>query len=469
MPAKRIVILGAGPAGLSAASFFVSKGHEVHVFDRGKIEEKFFSATGSFEDVDFRAGGLGGSTSFWGGQLVRVNFQDIDNWLKFETISAKQIEVLENHTDCILEELGIEIPRGNNFQCHHSIDYTSNCKDIKKPKMTGSRILNEKNLVEIYAHTINNPLFKYFEGVSGVKFTLDSSEKVLLMSSGELIRMESSIVILACGTIENTALLIRSSEAIQELCHQNLGKYLQDHPHGNALRIEKFGGPFNSRRKLLKKCELHEKLKAEFCYKDSNDFYRSAVVEFHPFSYQRSFAKEIASTLSQFDMQAIVETLRRFAKTSLSKILGKEFIIPFADIWVQYEQSRNPCSKIIFEGKVQYSWMLHQEDLDFVNGLISDVEKWLSNLGFEVSRQRRFNNVYELSEWSSEACHPSGTIPIGRDSESGVANFSGKIYAIPNAYVVGAALFPTSGWFNPTLLIMAHSRMVAESICQKID
>ena len=70
----------------------------------------------------------------------------------------------------------------------------------------------------------------------------------------------------------------------------------------------------------------------------------------------------------------------------------------------------------------------------------------------------------KLKWWGDDSCHPSGTIPVGMNEKNSVVDYFGKVHAIPNTNLLGACLFPTSGWFNPTLLIMAYSRLIVRKL-----
>ena len=148
-------------------------------------------------------------------------------------------------------------------------------------------------------------------------------------------------------------------------------------------------------------------------------------------------------------------------------LLKREIVIEFADVWIQYEQSRNVSSRILVDSEIRHEWTQNEDDLCFVNNFIEEVDAFLTNQGFTVFDKINFQNVAELNEWSSEAYHPSGTIPLGSIAERGIANLAGVVHALPNTYLVGSGLFPTGGWFNPTLVIMAMSRAVAKEFVHR--
>jgi choline dehydrogenase-like flavoprotein len=53
------------------------------------------------------------------------------------------------------------------------------------------------------------------------------------------------------------------------------------------------------------------------------------------------------------------------------------------------------------------------------------------------------------------------------DPKQGVTDRWGRVHGLSNLYVAGSSLFPTSGWANPTLPIIALSLRTAEHIAER--
>jgi choline dehydrogenase-like flavoprotein len=60
--------------------------------------------------------------------------------------------------------------------------------------------------------------------------------------------------------------------------------------------------------------------------------------------------------------------------------------------------------------------------------------------------------------------HHIGTARMGRDATKGVVDANCRIFDIPNLYVAGSAIFPTSGQANPTLTIVALAIRLARHL-----
>ena len=60
--------------------------------------------------------------------------------------------------------------------------------------------------------------------------------------------------------------------------------------------------------------------------------------------------------------------------------------------------------------------------------------------------------------------HHMGTTPMHRDPACGVVDENSRVHGIGNLFVAGSSVFPTSGYVNPTLTIVALAIRLAEHI-----
>jgi choline dehydrogenase-like flavoprotein len=96
-----------------------------------------------------------------------------------------------------------------------------------------------------------------------------------------------------------------------------------------------------------------------------------------------------------------------------------------------------------------------QETLERLRDCLSE---WLrtARLGrLQVTKGRRpdFN-----------AHHHAGTTRMGLDSRAGVVDPQGRVFGLENLYLAGASIFPTAGYANPTLTIVATALRLASHV-----
>ena len=56
------------------------------------------------------------------------------------------------------------------------------------------------------------------------------------------------------------------------------------------------------------------------------------------------------------------------------------------------------------------------------------------------------------------------TTRMADDPARGVTDGWGRVHDVPNLFIAGSSLFPTSGWANPTLTILALALRTADRI-----
>ena len=57
-----------------------------------------------------------------------------------------------------------------------------------------------------------------------------------------------------------------------------------------------------------------------------------------------------------------------------------------------------------------------------------------------------------------------GTTRMAASPRKGVVNADGRLHAVDNLYVASSSVFPTGGWANPTLTIVALSLRLADHL-----
>lgn len=90
-----------------------------------------------------------------------------------------------------------------------------------------------------------------------------------------------------------------------------------------------------------------------------------------------------------------------------------------------------------------------QAGLDELRGLLRE---WfqVGKLGDLVTAEGRRPNL--------NAHHHAGTTRMARDPGDGVVDVNGRVFGVDNLYVGGASVFPSAGFANPTLTIVALAR-----------
>jgi choline dehydrogenase-like flavoprotein len=60
--------------------------------------------------------------------------------------------------------------------------------------------------------------------------------------------------------------------------------------------------------------------------------------------------------------------------------------------------------------------------------------------------------------------HHLGTTRMHRDVRHGVVNANARVHSLDNLYIAGSSVFPTAGFANPSLTVVAMSIRLAEHL-----
>lgn len=108
--------------------------------------------------------------------------------------------------------------------------------------------------------------------------------------------------------------------------------------------------------------------------------------------------------------------------------------------------------------RAELHWRLHPEDRDAIRRLRRVVADALRSSGFgDVELDER-------AEIDPNAHHHAGTTRMATDPDEGVVDADLRVFGMENLFVTGASVFPTAGFANPLLSILALSLRLADHL-----
>jgi choline dehydrogenase-like flavoprotein len=133
------------------------------------------------------------------------------------------------------------------------------------------------------------------------------------------------------------------------------------------------------------------------------------------------------------------------------------------------EQAPNPQSRV---------YLSHERDQLQMNRLVLDWKVGdeetrslirLQELVNSSLRRTRLGSLDHASQPLSalhytDASHHIGTTRMCDDPRTGVVNSDCRVHGINNLFIAGSSIFPTSGYANPTLTIVALAIRLAEHL-----
>lgn len=123
--------------------------------------------------------------------------------------------------------------------------------------------------------------------------------------------------------------------------------------------------------------------------------------------------------------------------------------------------------------RVRLDWRLGEQDVRTAFELVSATARAFANCGLgevEIADWLDGRDGWQFDPLVSAhpigGFHHMGTTRMADDPKAGVTDGFGKVHGVANLYVAGSSLFPTGGWANPTLTMLALALRTADHIAK---
>ncbi len=138
------------------------------------------------------------------------------------------------------------------------------------------------------------------------------------------------------------------------------------------------------------------------------------------------------------------------------------------------EPSPNPESRITLADerdelglrRLRLDWRIRDRDLEGIEITMHGLARWLGERGLGRVRFSRPVSP-ETTERFSGGLHHMGTTRMSKRSADGVVDPNGRVHGTENLYIASSSVFPTAGYANPTLTIVALSLRLAEHLSRE--
>lgn len=506
-----ICIVGAGVAGQTVAMRLAAAGVHVLLVESGGLE--FNAPTQALSDGDTsgepyydlissRLRLFGGTAAIWGGrcaELDSIDFEERD-YVPHSGWPLRKVD-LQPYYDRAYQSLGITQPRGKPADQDR---FQSDQLEVGYWRFdeNGERFTNTSrgNLSDVHT-LINATLTKVDISEEGHVTAMTVSAQ-----NGRNTKIMAKHFVLAAGAIETIRLLMGSvADCPNGFGNANglLGRYFMEHPHAR-------GGEIVSDK-------LATSLRAFPRMRRSNGQRFAAYVRLTEAEQRRHGVLNSALSLaprrhegrSPELIRSLKEKLKhdlpstRFWRTSYKGLKGlskraREQIDPWASVWavkqsgskrglyavIRAEQAPNEASRVrLSQRKDQFDlpladlhWHLSDLDKTSVKVLMQTLKREYQRLGWGDVR---------LADWLEDATetwkfdplisshpiggyHHMGGTRMSSDPSTGVVDANCKMFESPNLYIASSSVFPTAGWANPTLTIMALAERLADHLIEKI-
>lgn len=500
-----ICIIGAGAAGITLARALLKSGHDITLLESGgtdyeaEIQDLAKGKNQGFEYYDLRESRLrffGGTTAIWGGrssQFDAIDFEKRD-WIPHSgwPITKQDLEPYYKKAQSALdlEQIpdnklpGFKSPFDANtlatafWQFDEKFDRFTlgNCNDLKTAENV--KILLHATAVKI-AETKNKTAIDYIE---------------IANLQGTRARVSAKHFILAAGGLEIPRLMLANNIGNQ---NDQVGRYFMEHPHARAGQIF-----LKNAKSFFKNLPAFKRYKGQrygLLFRPGEKFQAEHKI------LNTSFT--IAIRRHRGESQALYKTVYNTMRHDLSPTkLGRSLwkAVKGATRWIEEhlgpqilahnlnashnglyavmraEQAPNPNSRILLSDEkdalgiphIKLDWHFSDLDKHSTAAAMQGLDKELKRLDLghvEPASWLGDNNILWdidplIGNHHIGGYHHIGTTRMGNDPKSSVVDKDCRVHGLKNLYIAGSSVFPTSGWANPTLTIIALALRLADTL-----
>jgi choline dehydrogenase-like flavoprotein len=511
-----IAIVGSGAAGQAAARRLLAQGHSVVLIESGGIDHDEASTDLNRGEVvgqpyypleHSRLRFFGGTTAIWGGRCAEFDAIDFEkrSWVPESGWPVGQAELLPYlgearrllgvekvdsarlaHPELLQrlssEELAVRWwsfdPKFDRFTIDHSGDLQDDPRCTLLLHATVREVMLADDKASVERLDVRTP-------------------------SGRSVDVRARHFLLAAGGIENPRILLASSSVVPNgigNAYDLVGRYFMEHPHARGGRIIgradwRWLAAFAKRR--VNGVEVSPAITPSESLQRREGLLNSAltIAVRQPEGGNYPLAK-----------RAYLHVKHSTAPTRLGRTLWKatkQLVRGYTGLtgpfhpWmmkrlnnldlalvVRAEQAPNRESRVMLNGnrdatgmpRVALDWRLSPIDVDSITGLVSALDRESRRLGLGSvegagwlsSPEKRWVCDELVSAHPIGGFHHMGTTRMASDPRYGVADGWGRVHGLPNLHIAGSSLFPTAGWANPTLTILALALRTADRISSEI-
>jgi len=116
--------------------------------------------------------------------------------------------------------------------------------------------------------------------------------------------------------------------------------------------------------------------------------------------------------------------------------------------------------------RIILDWQIQEEDF---SQLLNSIRTFGSYLGATLQGRMKYIKMTspEIGTMLSAGMHHMGTTRMAKSAEVGVVDSNCRVFDTTDLYVAGSSVFPTSGYANPTLTIVALAIRLAEHLTRE--
>lgn len=503
-----ICVVGAGPAGIAVCNEFRNSTARVVLLESGGrtlepatqfLNEAEVVGLNHDGHLSGRARALGGTAKLWAGQCLRLDPIDFErrSWVPSSgwPIAFSDLNPFYDRAERFFNVSG-ELYDDRQYgrfgltpPCW-SADALRTMFTVYTPQLDSGRVFERSFERAVNIRTI---LHANAVGILTNKDGDTVTEVRIKDLTGKQGRVTARAFVLATGGIENARLLLASNRRHPQGLGNGrdlVGRYFQEHPNGLTASLDE-GDPsllqtlfrlfYRGRRRYFPKFALSVKQQrvhavlncnAHLTFEYPDDSVMSHMQVFYRAARRGQLPDKLWSRLSSLarNRSEIGRSLMHLSRTGRTPLAKPSSV----RLQCYLEQSPNHRSRITLSGqadalgmpKAQVEWNMTELEFRTLVVMTETVRSEFKRLGLGVWRTDEW--LRGMSQgWQShlaDCAHHMGTTRMAESPSSGVTDPQCAVFGIRGLYIAGSSLFPTSGYANPTLTIVALAIRLADHL-----
>jgi choline dehydrogenase-like flavoprotein len=500
----QICIIGAGAAGICLAVELSRQGKSVMVLEGGgrdieeAAQEPYRSEVVGHEHRGIHTGRFrahGGTTTRWGGQISELNVEDFEHreWIpasgwpfsrtELEPFYRRALDfeglggVLRNDAD-VWKSLGLSEPSFSDLQSY----LTRWCPEPNFARLH-SKTLESNNNLKIWLHANAVELILEDETVRALRVRTQQGSEALI---------HADHFVFCMGTIECVRFFLQPRPGALPWNRSGLlGRHFQDHVDANAARViprnrRQFAELFDNI--FLRGFKYHPKLRLQ-----PDEQRRARVLNC---AATMSFSSDVDEALATTKTTAKHLLRGRFSAVNPADILRSASHAPLlarqaarfalrhrvynpasAEIRlrVHCEQRPDTDSSITLSAerdslgllRARLDWRISDLELDTIRTFAETATKSLASIAELELDPPLINNDLAFLDRCDDSNHHMGGMRMAASPSGGVVTPDLLLHGTRNVYICSGAVFPTSGFSNPTHTVLALAMRLADRLARQ--
>ncbi len=505
-----VCIIGSGAAGITLAREFLGTKYSIILLEAGgnrreePSQDPYRSLVTGLQHGGIHQGRVrtvGGATTLWAGQALPLFDTDFAkrDWVPYSgwPIDRNTLDPFYRRAEDVMQ-----IPHVTNDER----SWPAEVRVTYSPDFVGyfSQFTSTPSFAQKYREALvgapNIQLITH-ANVTALEANAQASslDQVEVHSlGGHRLHVRARFFIVCGGGIESARLLLASTSVERNgigNARDVVGRFFQDHP-GIAFRVQplnkkRFDAAYNSARKkhvrysikivaspVLQQRERMLHIGGEICYPSSDDNPVTAAKDVLKIMRLPQRYRELPHALARVIRRphSVVAALYRFYAHGTPPSVGST--TPY--VGIGGEQQPNPESRVTLGEEVDVlgmrrsalHWRLTESDSRSMISYIQALAGEWQRLGIAavdphqlqlLGREKGDHGGYV------DANHHMGTTRMGTDLATSVVDANCQVHGYDNLYIGSSSVFPTGGFSNPTLTVLALCLRIGDRVKEQLS